>query len=86
MRFGKNPNEPETGVNLRQHVIRTDTDIFAMRTGERGEHSEADRAAHAGYRVIARRPRSRVFDQTVDPERADEIEAFIEGTIPGDRW
>jgi hypothetical protein len=86
MRYGRNPNQPETGVNLRQHVIRTDTDIFAMRTGERGEHSEADRAAHAGYRVLARRPRSRVFDQAVDPERADEIEAFIEGTMPGDRW
>jgi len=86
MRFGKNPNQPETGVNLRQHVIRTDTDYFAMRTGERVEHSEADRAAHAGYRVIARRPRSRVFDQTVEPECADEIEAFIEGTMPGDRW
>ena len=38
MRFGKNPNQPETGVNLRQHVIRTDTDIYAMRTGERGDH------------------------------------------------
>jgi hypothetical protein len=29
MRFGKNPNEPETGVNLREHVVRTDTDGYA---------------------------------------------------------
>jgi hypothetical protein len=34
MRFGKHPNMPETGVNLRQHVIRTDTDGYAMKTGE----------------------------------------------------
>jgi hypothetical protein len=27
------------GVNLRQHVIRTDTYIYSMRTGERGDHS-----------------------------------------------
>jgi hypothetical protein len=86
MRFGKNPNEPETGVNLRQHIIRVDTDYFAMRTGERGEHSNADRMAHAGYLIIARRPRSRMCDQAVDPERADEIEAFSEGTMPGNRW
>jgi hypothetical protein len=84
MRFGKNPNQPETGVNLRQHVIRTDTDIFAMRTGERGEHSEADRAAHAGYRVLARRPRSRVCDVAVPPDQADETEEFSEGLAPPD--
>jgi hypothetical protein len=86
MRFGKNPNQPETGVSLRRHVVRTDTNYFAARTGERGNHSDADTAAHAGYRVLARRPRSRVCDQAVDPRRADEIEAFIEGTMPGDRW
>jgi hypothetical protein len=86
MRYGKNPNEPETGVNLRQHVIRTDTDGFEMKTGEERDRSEPWRWVEDGYRVIARRPRSRVFDQSVEPERADDIEAFTEGMLPPDRW
>jgi hypothetical protein len=32
-----NPNEPESGVNLREHVHYEDTDGCAMKTGER-EH------------------------------------------------
>jgi hypothetical protein len=40
MRFGKNPNQPEAGVNLRQHVIRTDTDGFTMKTGERERRTQ----------------------------------------------
>jgi hypothetical protein len=29
-----------------------------------------------GYRVIARRPRSEIWNESVEPELADEIEAF----------
>jgi hypothetical protein len=31
MRFGKNPNEPETGANLRQHEVYEDTDGSARK-------------------------------------------------------
>jgi hypothetical protein len=89
MRFGKNPNEPETGVNLRQHEIYTDTDGMAMKTGRRaprGRYSDAWDWAKNGYRVIARRPRSEIFTESVSPERADAIEEFTEGLMPPDRW
>jgi hypothetical protein len=69
MRFGKHPNQPETGVNLRQHVRYTDTDGFATKTGERGDHSKSERTAHDGYSLYARRPRSSICDQSVEPAR-----------------
>jgi hypothetical protein len=39
-----------------------------------------------GYRVYARRPRSEICDESIDPERADEIEEFTQGVMPLDRW
>ena len=39
-----------------------------------------------GYRVIARRPRSEIWNESVEPERADEIEALTEGLMQPDRW
>jgi hypothetical protein len=86
MRFGKNPNEPETGVNLRQHVIRGDTEAYTMKTGETEHRTEPWRIVEDGYRVIARRPRSEICDTSIDPERADEIEEFTHGIMPLDRW
>jgi hypothetical protein len=64
-----NPNEPETGVNLRQHEIYTDTDGFEMKTGEERDRTDPWKWCEDGYRVIARRPRSEIFDQSIDPDR-----------------
>jgi hypothetical protein len=57
-----------------------------MKTGEERDRSEPWKIVEDGYRVIARRPRSEIFNESVDPERADEIEAFTEGLMPLDRW
>lgn len=81
-----NPNEPETGVNLREHVKHEDTMGEAIKTGERGDNSEAHDWAANGYRVIARRPRSEIVTESVSPERADAIEGFTHGIMPLDRW
>jgi hypothetical protein len=62
---------------------------MAMKTGRReprGEYSDAWDWATNGYRVIARRPRSEIFTESIDPERADEIEDFTHGIMPLDRW
>ena len=45
-----------------------------MKTGERGDESVGHSWAQNGYRVYARRPRSEIYDRSIDPERADEIE------------
>jgi hypothetical protein len=60
-----------------------------MKTGEReprGEYSGAWDWVRNGYRVIARRPRSETFTESIDPDRADAIEEFSHGIMPPDRW
>jgi hypothetical protein len=37
-----------------------------------------------GYRVIARRPQ--ICYESIDPGRAEEIEAITHGMMPLDRW
>jgi len=85
-RFNNNPNEPETGVNLRQHVVHCEVDECARKTGVHEERSVSQAWAEDGYRLYARRPRSEVYEESVAPEKADEIEDFTHGIMPLDRW
>jgi hypothetical protein len=57
-----------------------------MKTGERERRSEAQAWCEDGYRVIARRPRSEICTESIDPERADEIEAITHGMMPLDQF
>lgn len=81
----QNPNEPETGVNCRQHAVHTDTMGLNIKTDEPAP-SEGKTEAINGYRVIARRPRSETFTESVEPEKAQQIEDFSKGIMPYDRW